>query len=164
MNRKKNIDIVPNGLIFMCVATVLAYVGCNMQLKEKVFMGTAWPGVSTYEYNPVMYILGVVFYWGLLLLLYFVVFAKGMKRMTELTPVWRLAAYVLCLVQALIMFVVLDYVIYRSSDYLPVKNSLRLKLTVVGWPVMTAVFISIMFVCCICRRHDDDGHECHKAE
>lgn len=158
MDKKKIIGIVPNGLIFMVVATVLAYAGCRLQLRDKIFMGTAWTGAATYEYNPVMYILGAAFYWGLLLLLYFTAFAKGIKRISELTTLWRIAAYALSLLQAWIMYELLYNITYRSGDYLPVKNSLRLKFTVYGWPIMTAAFISVIFVCCIAK-HRKDGKE-----
>lgn len=158
MDKKKILGIVPNGLLFMFVATVLAYVGCRLQLRDKIYMGIAWTGAATYEYNPVMYILGAAFYWGLLLLLYFTAFTKGIKRITELTPLWRIAAYALSLLQAWIMYELLYNITYRSGDYLPVKNSLRLKFTVYGWPIMTAVFISVVFVYYIVR-HRTAGKE-----
>lgn len=140
---KKIINIVTNGYLFMLVSTVLAYMGSKVQLIDKIFMGIAWAGAPRFQYNPVMYCIGFFFYWGLLLLLYLNVFVKMLKQTQELSVGWKLASCALCLLQALVMYILLNYSMFQSGDYVVIEISVRTYLTVIGWPILTLIFPGI---------------------
>lgn len=139
---KKAIYITSNGYLFMLVSTVLAYMGSKVQLIDKIFMGIAWTGAPRFQYNPVMYCIGFFFYWGLLLLLYLNVFVKMLKQTQELSVGWKVVSCALCLLQALVMYILLNYSI-QSGDYVVIEISVRTYLTVIGWPILTLIFPSI---------------------
>ena len=140
---KKAINIMTNGYLFMLVSTVLAYMGSKVQLIDKIFMGFDWTGAPVFRYNPVMYCIGFFFYWGLLLLLYLNVFVKILKQTQELSVGWKVVSCALCFLQALVMYILLNYSMFQTGDYVVIEISVRSYLTVIGWPILTLIFPSI---------------------
>lgn len=142
-DRKEKINIALNGCLFILVSTVLAYMGSKVQLIDKIFRGVDWTGAPIFQYHPIMYCIGFFFYWGLLLLLYLNVFVKILKQTQELPVGWKVVSCALCFWQALVMYILLNYSVFQTGDYVAIEISVRSYLTVIGWPILTLIFPGI---------------------
>lgn len=132
--------------LYMLLAILAACLCELVQLIGKVYLGTWSSFISTgdsYRYNYVMYFVGLVLFFGLLILLYKVMLKKKLET-TEMYKGDKIFAVIAVIVGCILMFVALIAVIlvvFGMTDN--IGPEAMFYLTWIGWPVGAMIYLLV---------------------
>ena len=132
--------------LYMLLVIFTACLCELVQLIGKVYIGPWSSFISTgdnYRYNYVMYFVGIVLFFGLLILLYKVMLKKKLET-TELYRGDKIFAVISVIVGCILMFVALIAVAFVALGMTDnIGPEVMFYTTMIGWPVGTMIYLLV---------------------
>ncbi len=132
--------------LYMLLAILAACLCEFVQLIGKVYEGPWSSFISSgdnYRYNYISYIVGLVLFFGILVLLYRVLLKKKLET-TELYRGDKIFAVISVIVGCILMFVALIaliFVVLGMTDN--IGPEVMFYTTMIGWPVGTMIYLLV---------------------
>ena len=146
--------LILREILFLLIAVALAGAFAMFQTIGKEFAGESSSFIfssTNYDYNVLIYVLGMALFLGGLLVTYHFLLKKYMPALKEESGV-RVVFGVLAFLFSVVMLAVLAFALFAMVGMTGnLKPDWMMFFTVIGWPILTFTFMIGMFVLAVSR-------------
>ena len=141
--------LILREILFLLIAVALAGAFAMFQTIGKEFAGESSSFIfssTNYDYNVLIYVLGVTLFLGGLLVTYHFLLKKYMPALKEESGI-RVVFGVLAFLFSVVMLAVLAFALFAMVGMAGnLKPDWMMFLTVIGWPILTFTFMIGMMI------------------
>ena len=146
--------LILREILFLLIMIALAGVSAMIQTIGKEFAGESSSFIfssTNYDYNVLIYVLGMALFLGGLLVTYHFLLKKYMPALKEESGI-RVVFGVLAFLFSVVMLAVLAFALFAMVGMTGnLKPEWMMFFTVIGWPILTFTFMIGMFVLAVSR-------------
>ena len=146
--------LILREILFLLIAVALAGAFAMFQTIGKEFAGESSSFIfssTNYDYNVLIYVLGMALFLGGLLVTYHFLLKKYMPALKEESGI-RVVFGVLAFLFSVVMLAVLAFALFAMVGMTGnLKPEWMMFFTVIGWPILTFTFMIGMFVLAVSR-------------
>ena len=146
--------LILREILFLLIAVALAGAFAMFQTIGKEFAGESSSFIfssTNYDYNVLIYVLGMALFLGGLLVTYHFLLKKYMQALKEESGI-RVVFGVLAFLFSVVMLAVLAFALFAMVGMAGnLKPEWMMFFTVIGWPILTFTFMIGMFVLAVSR-------------
>jgi len=144
------------GLAYIILEGTLTYLGILIQNTGAYFVGigTYWYKTKTYyAYNHLYYTLGLVFFIGFSLIIYYVIFDKKIKKILRINILFVIPIIVTGVIATVTVWIVDAIQFYTPNELIGGYASgftfgpdAMHYLTAIGWPIFIGIFAAVQII------------------
>ena len=141
--------LILREILFLLIAVALAGAFAMFQTIGKEFVGESSSFIfssTNYDYNVLIYVLGMALFLGGLLVTYHFLLKKYMPSLKEESSI-RVAFGLLAFLFSVVMLAVLAFALFAMVGMAGnLKPDWMMFFTVIGWPILTFTFMIGMMI------------------